>query len=132
MSQEKIQARVEVSSQQGYAATPGSQAGEGAGAAQRSSGSGQVPAGDVNASAGASSPSVLSRVGAWMAQTFPNCRHAVIGGICGLVVALLLFTIGVLKTLVIAVLVVCGVAVGQYFDGDPKLARTIQNLLKKH
>ena len=49
----------------------------------------------------------------------------------GLVVALLLFTIGVLKTLVIAILVVVGIACGQYLDGEPKIVRFIQNLMKK-
>ena len=49
----------------------------------------------------------------------------------GLVVALLLFTIGVLKTLAIAILVVVGIACGQYLDGDPKIVRFIQNLMKK-
>lgn len=73
----------------------------------------------------------LDRAGAWLAETFPNSRHAVLGGICGLIVALLLFTIGVLDTLIVAVCIACGVAVGQYLDGDPKLARIVQSLIKR-
>ena len=72
----------------------------------------------------------LARAGRWLAETFPNSRHAVIGGLCGLVVALLIFAIGLPRTLLIALLVTCGVACGQYLDGDPKIARAIQNLLK--
>ncbi len=73
----------------------------------------------------------LARASQWLDQTFPNSRNAVIGGLVGLVVALLLFSIGLLKTLVIAILVLVGVAAGQYLDGDPKLVKAIQNLMKK-
>ena len=76
-------------------------------------------------------PSVPARLSRWFAQTFPTSQNAVIGGLVGLLLALLLFTIGILKTLVIAVLVVAGVAVGQYLDGDAKLIRIVQNLMKK-
>lgn len=60
----------------------------------------------------------------------PN-RHAVAGGLCGLLVAILIFTIGIDKTLVIVVLVTVGVACGQFIDGDPKLARMVQSLLRR-
>lgn len=74
---------------------------------------------------------VLDRLSAWFAETFPHSRYAVLGGLAGLVVALLLFWIGVLKTLVIVVLVVVGVAIGQYLDGDPRLIRIVQGLVKR-
>lgn len=73
----------------------------------------------------------FARASQWLDQTFPNSKNAVIGGLTGLVVALLLFSIGLLKTLVIAILVLVGVAAGQYLDGDPKLVKAIQNLMKK-
>ena len=76
-------------------------------------------------------PGAFARASRWLDETFPNGRNAVLGGVTGLVVALLLFTIGVLKTLVIAILVVVGVACGQYLDGDPKIVRFVQNLMKK-
>ena len=73
----------------------------------------------------------FARASQWFDQTFPHSKNAVIGGLAGLVVALLLFSIGLLKTLVIAILVLVGVAAGQYLDGDPKLVKAIQNLMKK-
>lgn len=74
----------------------------------------------------------FARASRWLAETFPNSRHAVIGGLIGLLVAILLFTIGLIKTLVIAILVTVGVACGQYVDGDPKLVRIVEKLIKKH
>ena len=85
--------------------------------------------GDATSSAAA--PGVLERICTWFAETFPNSRHAVLGGLAGLVVAIMLFTIGILKTLVILVLVVVGVACGQYLDGDPKIIRMVQSLAKR-
>lgn len=76
-------------------------------------------------------PGAWSRFSAWFSSTFPNSRHAVIGGACGLVVALLLFTIGVFKTVVIALLVTLGVACGQYADGDPKLVNLVRELMRR-
>ncbi|MGO5239478.1 DUF2273 domain-containing protein [Parolsenella sp. LCP21S3_E11] len=76
-------------------------------------------------------PGAFARASHWLDETFPNSRNAVLGGVTGLVVALLLFAIGVLKTLVIAILVVVGVACGQYLDGDPKIVRFVQSLMKK-
>lgn len=93
------------------------------------------PSGDAAQSASgpepAAQPGAFARASRWLDETFPNGRNAVLGGVTGLVVALLLFTIGVLKTLVIAVLVAVGVACGQYLDGDPKIVRFVQNLMKK-
>lgn len=76
-------------------------------------------------------PSAWTRLSTWFATTFPHSRNAVLGGICGLVVALLLFSIGLLKTLVIALLVTIGVACGQYADGDPKLVNLVRELMKR-
>lgn len=73
----------------------------------------------------------LKRLDAWLNETFPNNRGAVLGGVAGLIVALLFFAIGFWNTLFIVVLVLIGVAAGQYIDGDPKLVRAIQKLIKK-
>lgn len=93
------------------------------------------PSGDATQPASGSDPAAqpgaFARASRWLDETFPNGRNAVLGGVTGLVVALLLFTIGVLKTLVIAILVVVGIACGQYLDGEPKIVRFIQNLMKK-
>ena len=153
---EKLTCRIEpadapASASSGKAPTNGSSAADAAGAqtsaaqpsgdvAQPASGSesaaqpasGSEPAAQpASGSEPAAQPGVLARASRWLDGTFPNSRNAVLGGVTGLVAALLLFTIGVLKTLVIAILVVVGVACGQYLDGEPKIVRFIQNLMKK-
>lgn len=143
---EKLTCRIEpadapASASSGKAPTNGSSAADAAGAqtsaAQPSgdaveSASGSEPAAQpASGPEPAAQPGVLARASRWLDETFPNSRNAVLGGVTGLVVALLLFTIGVLKTLVIAILVVIGIACGQYLDGDPKIVRFIQNLMKK-
>ena len=143
---EKLTCRIEpadapASASSGKAPTNGSSAADAAGAqtsAAQSSGdaaesaSGSEPAAQpASGPEPAAQPGVLARASRWLDETFPNSRNAVLGGACGLVVALLLFTIGVLNTLVIAILVVVGIACGQYLDGEPKIVRFIQNLMKK-
>lgn len=90
-----------------------------------------APAPVEQGAGGAKPEGSFARASQWLDQTFPNSKNAVIGGLAGLVVALLLFSIGLFKTLVIAILVLVGVAAGQYLDGDPKLVKAIQNLMKK-
>ena len=133
---EKLTCRIEpadapASASSGKVATNSSSAADAAGAQT----SAAQPSGDVAQPASgtepAAQPGALARASRWLDETFPNSRNAVLGGVTGLVVALLLFTIGVLKTLVIAILVVVGIACGQYLDGDPKIVRFIQNLMKK-
>lgn len=143
---EKLTCRIEpadapVSASSGKAPTNGSFAADAAGAqaaAAQPSGdaaepaSGPKPAAQpANGTEPAAQPGAFARASHWLDETFPNSRNAVLGGVTGLVVALLLFTIGVLKTLVIAIFVVVGIACGQYLDGDPKIVRFIQNLMKK-
>ncbi len=135
---EKITARIEPASaaQAKGAAAPGASVAEpaegtqAAGAANAAEATAQA-AGDVAGDAAASAPGAFARATQWFDQTFPTSKNAVIGGVVGLVVALLLFSIGLFKTLVIAVLVLVGVAAGQYLDGDPKLVKAVQNLMKK-
>lgn len=143
---EKLTCRIEpadapASASSGKAPTNGSSAADAAGAQT----SAAQPSGDVARPASgtepaaqpasgpepAAQPGAFARASHWLDETFPNSRNAVLGGVTGLVVALLLFTIGVLKTLVIAILVVVGIACGQYLDGEPKIVRFIQNLMKK-
>ena len=143
---EKLTCRIEpadapASASSGKAPTNGSSAADAAGAqtsaAQPSgdaaeSASGTEPAAQpASGTEPAAQPGAFARASNWLDETFPNSRNAVLGGVTGLVVALLLFTIGVLKTLAIAILVVVGIACGQYLDGDPKIVRFIQNLMKK-
>ena len=86
---------------------------------------------EVTAREEAPQPGAWTRLSTWFATTFPHSRNAVLGGICGLVVALLLFSVGLFKTLVIALLVTIGVACGQYADGDPKLVNLVRELMKR-
>lgn len=74
----------------------------------------------------------LKRANAWLEDSFPTHKNAVLGGAVGLIVALMIFGIGFWKTLFISVLILIGVAVGQIADGDPKLIRLIKELIKKH
>jgi uncharacterized membrane protein len=50
------------------------------------------------------------------------------GAILALVLAGLVFAIGIVRVLFICLLVVVGIAVGQMFDGDPKIIRAIREL----
>lgn len=70
-----------------------------------------------------------SRLRAWFKRAFPGHEHAVIFGAAGLAAAILIFVLGVWRTLVIALFVTAGVAVGQIADGDPKILHAIRRFL---
>ena len=84
------------------------------------------------ASSAGSEQAGFSRVSAWVGKTFPGHENAFWGGVFGLVAAVVLLAFGILKTLVVAVLVVAGIAVGQLADGDPKLIRALQRLFSNN
>lgn len=67
-------------------------------------------------------------VGSWLRQNFPGHVNAVVFGFLGFVLAVMLFCVGLWQTLVIAFLVACGVAFGQYLDGDPRIVRFVGRL----
>lgn len=85
-----------------------------------------------DASSAGSAAAGFSRVSAWVGKTFPGHENAFWGGVFGLVAAVVLLAFGILKTLVVAVLVVAGIAVGQLADGDPKLIRALQRLFSNN
>ena len=122
---------------EGTPAAGASSAGAAAGAAASAASAGEGAAAGTARPAGAvgdahpASEGAFASVSRWLAETFPNSRHAVLGGICGLIVAILLFTIGVVQTLVVVLFVTAGVAAGQFLDGDPKIARALQSLLRQ-
>lgn len=64
-----------------------------------------------------------------VAQVFPGHEHAVIGGIAGLLVAVLFFLLGFWRTVLVCLLVFCGVAIGQYLDGDPRIVNLVRRAL---
>ena len=55
--------------------------------------------------------------------------HAFYFGVLGLVLALLIFWIGFFRTLLIVLLVVVGVAIGQWYDGDPKIINAVKKAI---
>ena len=63
---------------------------------------------------------------AWLSGNFPGPENAVFGGICGLIVAVLVFAIGFLRTLFVLLCVLVGVAIGQYLDGNPAVVKAVR------
>ena len=59
----------------------------------------------------------------------PGHAHAALGGALGLLCALLVFWIGLWNTLVIALFVVAGVALGQLLDGDGTIIARLRRLV---
>lgn len=72
------------------------------------------------------------RIGEWVSETFPGHENAFWGGVAGLVIALLVFVVGITKTLIVALLVVVGVAVGQLADGDPKIINALRRFFSNN
>lgn len=91
---------------------------------------GNAASGDSGAAGSAQAG--FSRVSAWVSKTFPGHENAFWGGVLGLVAAVVLLAFGILKTLIVVVLVVAGIAVGQLVDGDPKLIRALQRLFSNN
>lgn len=126
MANEKVQARIESAPRPAAAPEP-----EPALTSRPDAQAVAAAPSEVTAWEEAPQPGAWTRLSTWFATTFPHSRNAVLGGICGLVVALLLFSVGLFKTLVIALLVTIGVACGQYADGDPKLVNLVRELMKR-
>lgn len=90
---------------------------------------GEKPVADAAAAAPVATPEPPANpVTAWVNRTFPGHAGAFWGGVCGLLAAVCLFVLGIFKTVVIAALVLVGVAVGQFADGDPKLVNLVRRL----
>lgn len=64
----------------------------------------------------------------WLKNNFPGHENAAFGGLCGLVVAILVFLIGFWRTLFIVICVLVGVAIGQYLDGNPTVVKAVRKL----
>ena len=64
----------------------------------------------------------------WVHRTFPGHVHAFMGGVIAFFVAVLMIAIGPLYSIVIFLVVLVGVAIGQYLDGDPKIVRMVSGL----
>ena len=53
---------------------------------------------------------------------------AIVGGFVGLLFAILLFTFGLFKMLIVVLFVLVGVAIGQIFDGKATILAKIRSL----
>lgn len=73
-----------------------------------------------------------SRISAWVSGTFPGNERAFWGGVVGLLAALVFFAIGFWRTVVIAVLVLVGIAAGQALDGDPKIVNALRHIFMRN
>jgi uncharacterized membrane protein len=75
----------------------------------------------------------ISRMGSatrgFLSSIAPGHEHAVLCGVLGLLVACLVFWIGIPRTLVLCLFGFAGVAVGQALDGDPKILKAIVRLV---
>ena len=74
----------------------------------------------------------VDKASAWVSRTFPGHENAFVGGVCGLLVAIVMAAIGFWRTLLLVLLVLIGVAIGQQADGDPKILRVLGKLFRDH
>lgn len=79
---------------------------------------------------GTGGESLLDQLRAWVGTAMPGHENAVLWGIAGLAIALILLFVGFWQFLVIMLFVVAGVSFGQYLDGDPKIMSTIRGWLE--
>lgn len=83
----------------------------------------------ASASAGTTSAPSSRNPVAWVSRVVPGHEHAVLGGVAGLLIALLIFIVGFWKTIFVTLLVCVGIAFGQYLDGDPKIINLLRRFL---
>lgn len=67
----------------------------------------------------------------WVSKAFPGREYTVLGGLCGLIGAILIFVVGFWPMLFVAILIAVGVALGQYLDGDPKIINQLRRLFSE-
>lgn len=66
---------------------------------------------------------------AYLSKVAPNHENALLGGLLGFIVAVLMFVAGFWRTLFVVVMVTVGVAIGQYLDGSPKIIDFIRKVI---
>lgn len=64
----------------------------------------------------------------WFQTMFAGHTNACLGGLVGFLIAILVFAIGILKTLFVVLCVFVGIGIGQYLDGDPKIVALVSKL----
>lgn len=72
---------------------------------------------------------VAASVVSWPSRFFPGHEHAAWGGLCGIVIAILVFVVGFWKTLFVTVMACVGITLGQCLDGDPKIINFIRRMI---
>lgn len=72
----------------------------------------------------------FDKAASWVHKTFPGNENAFFGGVCGLIVAILILFIGFWSTLLIVLVVLVGVAIGQQADGNPKIIRAVSRFFE--
>lgn len=68
----------------------------------------------------------------WLDGLFPGHGNAALFAILGFVAAILVFSVGFWRTVLIVILVVVGIAIGQKLDGDPKIIRWFSQHIGKN
>lgn len=74
-------------------------------------------------------PAATRGFSAWLTVNFPGHEHTALGAFTGLVLALLVFAIGVWRVVFIAAMVTGGAVIGSFFDGESGVRRVIRRLL---
>ncbi len=105
---------------------------EGAAGGKGDDGKRGAAAGDPAGTGGQAFKDAGRRVSGWVGRTLPGHEHAFWGGVLGFVIGVLLFWVGPVKTLVVAVLALAGVAVGQAADGDPKIINFLRQFFSSN
>lgn len=88
------------------------------------------PADEATAQA-AASPTFGERCGKRFYAYYPKNRNTVVYACVGLIIALGFLSIGFWRTLLIGLLMTCGIAYGQYRDGNPRIVRFFVKMFSK-
>lgn len=106
--------------------------GEAAATHTEAEGVGTATISSSDASAADKASSRAERIASWFSRTFPGSEHAVFGGLIGLLAAILIFVVGIGKTLVVALMVLVGVTLGQCLDGNPRIVNAVRRVIEKY
>lgn len=66
---------------------------------------------------------------AYLTKFAPKHENALLGGLMGLIVAVLVFVAGFWRTLFVVAMVTIGVAIGQYLDGTPRIINFVRRVI---
>lgn len=72
-------------------------------------------------------PGLIEQARDRLNEIFPGHGNAALFALVGLVMGVLLLMFGFWRMLLVSLLVVAGVAFGQYLDGDPKIIKALRD-----